>query len=557
MKKRQEIVADKSNSCTVHPLDVSSNKECKELFQCSESLLLFILENSPDPIFVKDVHHRWVFINQKFCELLGLPEEEILGKSDYDFFPKEQADEFWKTDELVFSGGLIIENTEFLTDFSGKTRTIATKKTLLIDEKGHKLLVGTIHDITELSLLRQRELQVNKVLKKLALGGSLEEVLSMILEAAEEEFPGMIASILIVDRDEKRLRSIVKPNLPDYFIRAIEGTPVKDGMGSCGTAAFRGETIVVEDIQTHPYWKGVRVLTVRANLSSCWSQPVFATDGEIVGTFALYYRESKRPSPIELKLMETMAQVAAISIESYRIKSEKVMLRKMLANIIDSMPSMLIGTDTKGKVTLWNLEAENLTGIPRDKALGQPVEVVYPKMKTEMSELYEAIRSKKVKVKMNKIPVQSEEVRYENITIYPLHANGIEGAVIRVDDVTEREQLEEIRIQNDKLKSIGVLAGGIAHDFNNLLVGIQGNIDLACNLLETSNKAYPLLQKAEKASLRAKDLTSQLLTFSKGGDPVKQPAAYPEIIFFFCHNVSSSRQLPGLLGEEVSANNPK
>lgn len=532
MKQGEEISAENSNDCAIeaHNFKETTNKEGNELFRKSESLLLSILAHLPDPIFVKDINHQWVFVNQKICDLIGYSEREILGKSDYDLFTKEQADEIWKTDTLILSEGIENEFVEFISTSKGNIRKIATKKKILIDKNGTKFLVGTIRDITELSLLEKRELQVNKVLKKLALGGSIEEVLSMILEVAEEEFPGMIASILIVDRDSKRLRSIVTPNLPDYFIRAIEGTPIKDEMGSCGTAAFRGETIVVEDIQTHPYWKGVRDLTERACLRSCWSQPIFATDGEIVGTFALYYREPKKPTLVELKLMETMAQVAAISIESYRIRNEKVILRKMLANIIDSMPSVLIGTDTKGKVTQWNLEVENITGIPREKAIGQPLEVVYPKIKTEMSELYEAIRSKEVKEKTKKISVQSMEDRYENITIFPLRANGIEGAVIRVDDVTEREQLEEIRIQHDKLKSIGVLAGGIAHDFNNLLVGILGNIDLASNLIERSNKAYPLLQKAEKASLRAKDLTTQLLTFSKGGHPVRKPVALESLI---------------------------
>lgn len=532
MKQGEEISAENSNDCAIeaHNFKETTNKEGNELFRKSESLLLSILAHLPDPIFVKDINHQWVFVNQKICDLIGYSEREILGKSDYDLFTKEQADEIWKTDTLILSEGIENEFVEFISTSKGNIRKIATKKKILIDKNGTKFLVGTIRDITELSLLEKRELQVNKVLKKLALGGSIEEVLSMILEVAEEEFPGMIASILIVDRDSKRLRSIVTPNLPDYFIRAIEGTPIKDQMGSCGTAAFRGETIVVEDIQTHPYWKGVRDLTERACLRSCWSQPIFATDGEIVGTFALYYREPKKPTLVELKLMETMAQVAAISIESYRIRNEKVILRKMLANIIDSMPSVLIGTDTKGKVTQWNLEVENITGIPREKAIGQPLEVVYPKIKTEMSELYEAIRSKEVKEKTKKISVQSMEDRYENITIFPLRANGIEGAVIRVDDVTEREQLEEIRIQHDKLKSIGVLAGGIAHDFNNLLVGILGNIDLASNLIERSNKAYPLLQKAEKASLRAKDLTTQLLTFSKGGHPVRKPVALESLI---------------------------
>lgn len=154
---------------------------------------------------------------------------------------------------------------------------------------------------------------MNKVLTNLSFGGSLDDVMLMNLNVAEEESPGTIASILFVDKDGKRLLTDIKTRLPKYFIEAIDGTPVKDGMGSCGIAAFRGETIIVENIQTHPYWKGVREITRKAGLGSCWSQPVIASNGNVVGTFALYSNKPKKPSQDELKLMGRMAQLAAIS----------------------------------------------------------------------------------------------------------------------------------------------------------------------------------------------------------------------------------------------------
>ena len=209
----------------------------KTYFANSEKVLISILDNSPDPIFVKDEQHRWVYMNKKCCEIIGFSEEEIVGKSDYDFFPKEQADVFWEKDEMVFAHGEENENIEQLTDSLGFVRTISTKKTLLHDTEGNKLLVGTIRDITEISQLRKHEQQINNVLRQLALGTALEHVLKMIVVIAEEEFPGMIASILLVDKDGKRLCSVVESGLPDFFLKAIDRTPVRDGVGSCGTAA--------------------------------------------------------------------------------------------------------------------------------------------------------------------------------------------------------------------------------------------------------------------------------------------------------------------------------
>jgi PAS domain S-box-containing protein len=108
-----------------------------------------IINTVADPIFVKDHKHRWVLVNDSFCSFVGHPREKLIGKSDYEFFPREQADVFWEKDELVFSAGKENINEEDITDSSGVIRTIITKKTLYANKQGDRFIVGTIRDISE------------------------------------------------------------------------------------------------------------------------------------------------------------------------------------------------------------------------------------------------------------------------------------------------------------------------------------------------------------------------------------------------------------------------
>ena len=116
----------------------------------SMGLLESILEGLPNPVFVKDTLHRWVLLNAAFCQFMGRDRAELLGKSDFAFFPAAEAQVFWTKDDEVFSAGGINENEERLTDSSGRTHVIITRKSLHTDEHGRRFLVGVITDITAL-----------------------------------------------------------------------------------------------------------------------------------------------------------------------------------------------------------------------------------------------------------------------------------------------------------------------------------------------------------------------------------------------------------------------
>lgn len=190
------------------------------------------------------------------------------------------------------------------------------------------------------------------------------------------------------------------------------------------------------------------------------------------------------------------------------VEDELRYLRNLLSNIVNSMPSILVGVDKDGKVIQWNLKAEQISGVKAEKAQGKPLDSIFPQLQSEMEKIYRAIRSRQVQEKTKVAWKENGETRYEDITIYPLVTNGVEGAVIRVDDITERVRLEEIMIQSEKMLSVGGLAAGMAHEINNPLAGMMQNISVVINRL--SKDLPPNRAAAEEAEITLEALSKYI-----------------------------------------------
>lgn len=183
-------------------------------------------------------------------------------------------------------------------------------------------------------------------------------------------------------------------------------------------------------------------------------------------------------------------------------------LRNLLSNIVNSMPSILVGVDKQGKVIQWNLKAEQISGVKAENAKGKPLESILPQLKNEMEKIFRAIKSRQVQEKTKVVWKENGETRYEDITIYPLVTNGVNGAVIRVDDITERVRLEEIMIQSEKMLSVGGLAAGMAHEINNPLAGMMQNISVVINRL--SKDLPPNRAAAEEVGISLESITKYI-----------------------------------------------
>jgi diguanylate cyclase (GGDEF)-like protein len=160
------------------------------------------------------------------------------------------------------------------------------------------------------------------ILEMLASDESLSCILKAFVLSVEEVNPKMLCSILLLDSEGKHLVTGSAPSLPDFYNEAINGVEIGMGVGSCGTAAFTGERVIVEDIQTHPYWAPYKGLAERANLYACWSQPILSSTGKVLGTFAIYHRTTNAPTKDDIDLIERSALVVSSAIEKRQADAE-------------------------------------------------------------------------------------------------------------------------------------------------------------------------------------------------------------------------------------------
>jgi PAS domain S-box-containing protein len=158
-----------------------------------------------------------------------------------------------------------------------------------------------------------------RVLAQIASGVPLQEVLTQLVLTLEEQSPvDLRASILLVDESGERLRQGAAPNLSAEFLAAVEGLPVAERSGACGTAAFRREPVYVIDVACDPLTENFREFAEAQQLRACWSTPIRAANGSVLGTIANYYRQPRAPTPEDLEAIAVVAQTAALAIERHR-----------------------------------------------------------------------------------------------------------------------------------------------------------------------------------------------------------------------------------------------
>ena len=178
-------------------------------------------------------------------------------------------------------------------------------------------------EITRRKKIIQQHNDHNKVLQAIASPAPLSDILELIVNTAEQNYPDSLCSILLLDEEGKHLHSGAAPSLPEFYNQAMDGIAIGDGVGSCGTAAYKGQRVIIEDVYQHPYCQGFVELARQAGLAACWSEPIFSSTQRVLGTFVVYHRTSKYPDTELLTEINELAQLASIAIER-RLSEEKI-----------------------------------------------------------------------------------------------------------------------------------------------------------------------------------------------------------------------------------------
>jgi len=230
----------------------------------------------------------------------------------------------------------------------------------------------------------------------------------------------------------------------------------------------------------------------------------------------LFQKVNKTKLSLEENVRKRTSELEEKIFEKHMLTLELLNLRNYLTNIINSMPSIIIGVDSNCIITQWNIEAEKISKISAFQAINKYLFDIFPEFSFQEKNIKDSIFSGEIYTEFDRPRVIDEKEIYENIIIYPLKDDEVNGAVIRIDNVTKEHLLVEQLHQSRKMDAIGQLAGGIAHDFNNMLAGISGAAQLIKNKNSTvnnDNKKY--LDIIFKSVSNAADLTKKLLKFSR------------------------------------------
>src|SRR5438270_1973926 len=276
----------------------------------SEGKYRDLINASPDAICVIDADGKCILVNPACVKLAGRPERELIGSSVADTYLPEERHLFKDRVEKLKAEGSFRFERKFLRQ-NGEVIPVEVSLSAL---RG-RYYQAIIRDISQRKRREALLAGENRVLEMVAKGDSLADILDNLCRLVEQQSAGVLASILLMDPNGKQLRHGGAPNLPKAYTEAINGAFIGPSVGSCGTAAYRGEQVIVSDIATDPLWADFREQALAHSLRACWSTPIFSSERKVIGTFAMYYREPRSPSPREQDTIKHITHLAGIAIQ--------------------------------------------------------------------------------------------------------------------------------------------------------------------------------------------------------------------------------------------------
>jgi len=289
-----------------------------------------------------------------------------------------------------------------------------------------------------------------------AKGESLTQILDTLCQLAEQQATGVLASILLLEGD--RLRHGGAPNFPKAYTDAIDGLTIGPSAGSCGTAAYRGEQVIVEDIATDPLWADYRAAALPHSLRACWSTPVFSSQGKVIATFAMYYREPRRPAMRDQQIIEQITHLAGIAIERKLTQDELSQSERNLAEAQRLTHTGSFVWDIKTKQALYlSDEWYRIYGFDPDKdehAWNERLKRIYPEDVPKWQAAVDRAINEKSDYELEyRLVLPNGVTKYVHLIGHPILNSSADVVQFMgsVTDITERKHAEALLKGEKKL----------------------------------------------------------------------------------------------------------
>ncbi|MGB5791649.1 PAS domain-containing protein [Poseidonibacter sp.] len=468
-----------------------------------EQLDTFI-EFIPDLAFFKDMKGRYTHCNENFLNFISLKRVDVINKTDFDIFSKENADEFVKMDNDVLASNTDKIFEEVFNHPDNTCSYFHTTKQIVNDKNGNRL--GLFCIARNITIRKQYEIiyEDNKsLLEYIAIENNLENILDKIVYLAENRNPNSRCSILLVDKEKNCLIKGSAPSLPKFYNDAVNGIKIGENIGSCGSAAFKKQRVIIDNIDTHRNWKGFLEYTNKANLHACWSEPIISSNNEILGTFAIYSNQAKTPSNYELKLITSYAHLASVAIEKninfnlLREKENEILeqiqksndeLKQIntLTQSLTNYQSTLLSLFDKGDAVLfkwknnenWDVEyvSESITKLlvhEKEDFLSLKVDYkscIHPDdIEDVFLEVKDSIDKNLDYFKHHPYRIVTKDHQIKWVLDYTVTQKNKKGEITHfigyITDITEQRKQQDIIHHQSKMVSMGEMIGNIAHQW--------------------------------------------------------------------------------------------
>jgi PAS domain S-box-containing protein len=520
-------------------MDVTERKRAEKTLRESEAYLAEAQRLSHTGSFAWNVRTKRIFWSIETFRIFGFdpntttPTTEIfLGRVHPDDRASiEQVEtELYKGNDAEYNYRIILPD--------GSTKYITSVAHPIRNDSGQVIeFVGTVLDVTERNRAEALRDGESRIFEMIARDAPLEEILVKLVRVVEAQFAGLLCSVLLLDEDGQHARHGAAPSLPEPYTKGIDGLPIGPKAGSCGTAMYRREPVVVTDILEDPLWEPYRAVAEPYGLRACWSTPILAHSGKVLGSFAMYYREPRSPNPAETRALEMATHLAGIAIER---KLTHEQLQRSEAYLAEAQRLSHTGSwafNARAPV-YWSEENFRIWGFNPQKGLPDRETVLQRIHLEDRDRVVEYVLQKAMRERGDytvefRIVLPDGAVRYIHGIGHPVFsASGELVEIVGTNvDVTERKRAEEERerlrqTQADlahinRVTTMGELTASLAHEIKQPIAAAVTNAKTCLRWLRRERP--DVAEACEAASrlvtdvTRAAEIISRIsLLFKKG-----------------------------------------
>jgi PAS domain S-box-containing protein len=503
--------------------DITKLKLAEAALRESEQRFRTFVDHASDAFFLQDDQGVILDVNRQACESLGYTRDELVGKTPGDFDPDitpvliEELDRRLNAAEMVAyeSRHRRKDGTIFPVDVRGRA----------FWEGGRRFLVSLARDISE---RKQDEALLEgqkRILELIIQGEPLPHVLTVLCRTIEELAQGeMLASVLLLDADGVHLRHGAAPSLPESYNRAVDGIAIGPSVGSCGTAAYRHEPVFVSDIASDPLWAPFAELALAHGLCACWSSPILSCTAEVLGTFAMYYRQPRCPTPRDLRAVDIVTRTVAIAIEQSRAEQALRESEERFRGTFENAAVGIAHTDAEGHFLRLNEKFCAIVGYPREELLQRTFQdITYPDdLAASLEPFAVLMRGESLDFGLEKRYLRKDGtlVWVELFVSLQRDAAGRPAyAIAVIQDISERKRLEKelrqaIGAAESASRAKDEFLANVSHEIRTPMNAILGMTDLTLDTSLTEDQRQ-CLKTVKSAADSLLGIINDLLDFSK------------------------------------------